>query len=542
MTLHQTVLTALEQRALCYQNSKSYEELEEERLLDKAINEMGTVPYANVGGDKESWINVEKQLIKEIREVPDYLLEVHGVPPGWKGEGITRLMYENLNGLQSTLSSKNEKLKKAHRVIDDLQAGIVCYNEHRQNLQHKSNRNGFRQMFNGGETELRVIAFNYVHEDVGKFQEGGTAMMTYGGLIQQFDPEGSGRDNLGLGRWTFMRFVGDEKIVTRMICGYSPCANKKKDSGTVYQQHCQHLINKLKDDTCPRAWFRKDLIFHMKKWWKEGERLILCIDANKNIYRGELGWQLTDLDGLGMKEVMGEFTAKQLGAMYFQGSKPIDGTWATGNLTVTNACIMPVGFGVGDHQLFVIDFATTTLIDSGSHTIVQPALFHLNTKINGCAQRYNKILQRNILCHCLLERLVTAASSSGSKEDVSKKLNKLDQEGEAYMKHAEKKCHRLKLGRVPFSPEALLWICQCQIYRSLLRWRAGKIRNRGNLKCTARQCQINAPFQLSVEDIKLRLAICKEKCNYFLQAWVMPPPATPQSLSQSCSRMGGQCR
>jgi hypothetical protein len=64
VTLHQTVLTALEQRALCYQNSKSYEELEEERLLGEAINETGTVPCANVGGDKKSRINVEEQLIK----------------------------------------------------------------------------------------------------------------------------------------------------------------------------------------------------------------------------------------------------------------------------------------------------------------------------------------------------------------------------------------------------------------------------------------------------------------------------------------------
>ncbi len=82
MTLHQTVLTALEQRALWYQNSKTYEELEDKRLLDEAINETGTVPCANVGGDKASHVNVEEQLIKEIREVLDYLLEVHGVPQG----------------------------------------------------------------------------------------------------------------------------------------------------------------------------------------------------------------------------------------------------------------------------------------------------------------------------------------------------------------------------------------------------------------------------------------------------------------------------
>ena len=139
---------------------------------------------------------------KEIREVSEYLLEVHGVSPGRKGGGITRLIYENLNGLQSTLSNKNEKLEKAWRVIDDLQADLVCYNEHRQNLQHKANRNGFRQMFNGGETELWAIASHNVHESVGKFQEGGTAVLSYGNLIQQFDPEGSVRNNLGLGRWS----------------------------------------------------------------------------------------------------------------------------------------------------------------------------------------------------------------------------------------------------------------------------------------------------------------------------------------------------
>jgi hypothetical protein len=178
--------------------------------------------------------------------VSEYLLEVHGLAPGRKGEGVTRLIYENLNGLQSTLSNKNEKLEKARRVIDDLQADIVRYNKHRQNLRHKSNQNGFRQMFNGGETELRAIASHNTNKEARKFQEGGTAMIDYRDLIQQFDPEESGWDDLGLGRWTHMKFKGDDNISTWVICGYSPCANKKKDLGTVYQQHCRHLIKHLK--------------------------------------------------------------------------------------------------------------------------------------------------------------------------------------------------------------------------------------------------------------------------------------------------------
>ncbi len=88
--------------------------------------------------------------------------------------------------------SKNEKLNKARQVINDLQADVVCYNEHHQNLKHKANCNGFCQMFNGGETKLRTIAAHNVNEDTGKFQEGGTAMLVFGDLIEQFDPEGSG--------------------------------------------------------------------------------------------------------------------------------------------------------------------------------------------------------------------------------------------------------------------------------------------------------------------------------------------------------------
>jgi hypothetical protein len=178
VTLHQNVLTALDHWTLRYQNSKSYKELEDECLLDEAINEMGTVPRPIAGGNKDSQVNVEEQLKKEIRKVSDYLLEVHGVSPGRKGEGVTWLIYKNLNGLQPTLSSKNEKLEKARRVIDDLQANVVCYNKHCQNLQHKANQNGFCQMFNGGETDLQAIPSRNVHETVGKYQESGTAVLS----------------------------------------------------------------------------------------------------------------------------------------------------------------------------------------------------------------------------------------------------------------------------------------------------------------------------------------------------------------------------
>ena len=68
-----------------------------------------------------------------------YLLKLHRVATGKKEYGIVRLMYENLNGLNYTLS-RNEKLEKARQIIDDMKADVVAYCEHRQNLRHKKTR------------------------------------------------------------------------------------------------------------------------------------------------------------------------------------------------------------------------------------------------------------------------------------------------------------------------------------------------------------------------------------------------------------------
>ena len=129
--------------------------------------------------------------------------------------------------------------------------------------------------------------------------------------------------------------------------------------------------------------------------------------------------------------------------------------------------------------------------------------------------------------------MVKVATSKKPKAEIAAALNKLDKEGEAYMKHAEKKCQQLKSGRIPFSPKASLWIRQSQVYCLLLHWHAGKIRNCGNLRQTTRRCQITAPFQLTVNDIKLKLRICKEKFDYF---WKQGKRHQRQHLNQCLKR------
>ena len=92
-----------------------------------------------------------------------------------------------------------------------------------------------------------------------------------------------------------------------------------------------------------------ELIKQMKIWRSQGDRLIICLDANNHIYNGAIGTALTDINGLAMKEVVLNATGKELGTTYFKGITPIDGIWETSDIGIANACVVPAGYGIGDH-------------------------------------------------------------------------------------------------------------------------------------------------------------------------------------------------
>jgi hypothetical protein len=304
-------------------------------------------------------------------------------------------------------------------------------------------------------------------------------------------------------------------VRTRVVWGYNRCYNKNPTSSTMYQQHRQFFITQRKDLTCLRTKFREDLVAQLMRWRKDGDHLIECLDANKHIYKKSIGKALTDIKGLAMKEVVGEFTRTPIGSTFFRGSKPINGVWATSDIAVCNAAIMPAGYGIRDHQLFVIDFSTMDIIGKSPPKIVRPMSRCLHTKIPCVAAEYARISENKILKHRLIERTGTAHTNSRSRRKAAKCLNQLDDEFGDYMHHADKKCQKIKSGRIPFLPEASLWICRTQVYWSLLKYLAGRICNRENLKRMARRGNISDAMSLTICEIDMRQKVCIFQCNYF---------------------------
>jgi hypothetical protein len=115
---------------------------------------------------------------------------VHRVLPGRK----------DANGLLNRMCGNN-KLSKCKDLFNGLGADTVALNEHRQNLWHMDNCNGWSQLFKGGEAVVCLVVAHNVHESegIGCTQEGGTGLLTFRQLREYLDMPSLEKDATGLG-------------------------------------------------------------------------------------------------------------------------------------------------------------------------------------------------------------------------------------------------------------------------------------------------------------------------------------------------------
>jgi hypothetical protein len=278
----------------------------------KEMKEEGQHKESEGGNEEAAADNEHKRVMEAVEEG---LLQVHGTAPNTKQPGIFRLMGENCNGFSNRIGG-NSKIAKALDIKEELDIDCLLYCEHRINFRHKDNKNDLKQMFQR-ELACTAIAAHNVHESrhAGKVQEGGTGGICFGdatGYIKKV-----GRDDKGLGRWSWILLGGAEGHNTRIITAYNPCKNKNVNSRTSYQQQRRYFITKKKDLTCPLILFRKHLIMHIKQWRASGERIVLFMDHNEHVIEGSLGKALANKDGPDLREAIRLHTGASPGATFF---------------------------------------------------------------------------------------------------------------------------------------------------------------------------------------------------------------------------------
>ena len=112
---------------------------------------------------------------------------------------------------------------------------------------------------------------------------------------------------------------------------------------------------------------------------------------------------------------------------------------------------MPAGYGIGDHRIFTVDIHTSSLVGPGPPRERRAASRRLNTHLPLVVKKYTENLEENLRRHRLIEKLGEVHSEGKSKEHIQSRIVKVDGESMQFMKHAAKKCRKLKSGCICYS-------------------------------------------------------------------------------------------
>jgi hypothetical protein len=233
---------------------------------------------------------------------------------------------------------------------------------------------------------------------------------------------------------------------------------------------------KKKDLTCPLILFHRHFVKQLRQWRASRDRIVLFMDHNEHVIEGKVGKALADREGLDLREAILFHTGASLGVLFFRGSCPIDGLWVSSNLNVSNVCVMPFGFGIGNHHAFILDIPSKSLVGITPVKIVRPASWRLNSCLPGCGKAYIESLESKIVQHRLLERLQEAHTGEFPAGETARRVIPIKEEAKIYMRQVEKICRNIKCCKIFFSPEESIWIRRVQIYYSRLRYHRGRIK------------------------------------------------------------------
>ena len=430
-------------------------------------------------------------------------IPVHGDALQSKNEGHIRFYFENVDGfsvnIKKPVYNNNNKLQYYNSLLSRLEVDVFGGVEARTNWSIVPGSHQLPRLLQQREGARTITAHNK-HERFTIAQQGGTFLSA--NEFSQGMIESSGSDTTGLGRWCWMKFRGTT-VSTRVVMAYSACVTRKQaHNATIAQQRRYWRLQK--NNTCPRKLFRMQLIDELKSWREEGDKIILFIDSNENMTAGPLQRMLQD-EGLEMKDAIQQRTNMPGPPTFVRGSRQIDAVWTTPDVEVASACFTPFYFGIGDHRGIVIDIPKVSFIGGDTRMISRPTARRLKCNEEEVWSAYNTKLEIYCRQHRVKEKLDHVKRHYTSRHTklrtVLTSLDKVISDG---MRHAEKKCRKIRAGAVPFSPQLAEAGLKIKLWGLVIRHHLGSNINTRYIRRVAQRCRISRALSSSLAIARMK--------------------------------------
>jgi hypothetical protein len=208
---------------------------------------------------------------------------------------------------------------------------------------------------------------------------------------------------------------------------------------------------------------------------------------------------------------MKEFTHKCWGPKelytHHSGKSPIDGGYKTPEVEIVNLAMLTFAESPGDHQSFVLDVSTRSLLGIYRYKVCQPVSHRLITSQETSVRRYNAIIKEQFEI-LRIEELLNAVNNMMQycryplPQWLHLMIIKLYKQMTEIRIHTEKNCRKILRPRDDFSPTIQMWYDRIHAYLQLIRIKEGKTNNMGNILQFAQRQHINNPEGLTIEELQ----------------------------------------
>ena len=118
-------------------------------------------------------------------------------------------------------------------------------------------------------------------------------------------------------------------------------------------------ITKKELETNPKEIFGKGILRQLPQWRGSGERMVLIMNANKDVLDRVMCRQLKGGD-IGMREAVYTAVGARGPNAHFKGTDTINGIWETRKIEVSNVAYLHVE--IGDHWPVIANISEQSLI------------------------------------------------------------------------------------------------------------------------------------------------------------------------------------
>ncbi len=272
------------------------------------------------------------------------------------------------NRMPLCVTSGNSKINAVDQLCKDFKVNHLCNCETQVDWQQVPKARWFHNSFGTGTETRSIVARNINEQMMCQNQFRGCAMMAMSTISSEV--WNTGVDNTGVGRLCWM-LLGSGAKKTRIVMAYQP-SNSGWSARTMVKDQQSRYFWAQGNARFPRSIFFEHLVSHLVLWKQSGDDIIPLGNFYENVYSGRLARCLAMVSH-NFVELCQKHTGKPIPPTHHSGSMPIDRIFTTSGIECVNAFLLPHYDGVGDHQCFIMDISSASMIGTSFPSIVRCA-------------------------------------------------------------------------------------------------------------------------------------------------------------------------